>query len=76
MKIETFTQRQKAQYIYDTYFATDAEHPLNFDLFDTLHSYGAITTEEDCDKMHKKFEQIGYNLWDEMKRFDEKQIKN
>ena len=73
-KIETFAQRQKAGYIYDTYFDPNSEHVIDFGLFDTLNFYGAITQKE-FEELTDKFEKIGDKLWDEMKAFDKKQLK-
>lgn len=74
-KIDTFQQRHKAQYIYDTYFDTYSEHLLDFSIFDTLHFYGVISKKE-FNKLSEKFEKIGDNLWDEMEKFDKEQLKN
>ena len=52
LEIKTFAQRQKAQYIYETYFEPFSEHCIDFGLFDTLAFYGAIT-DVDADKHAK-----------------------
>jgi hypothetical protein len=43
MAIKTFTQRQKAERIYNMYFDPDSEHAIDFNLIDTLEFYGAIS---------------------------------
>lgn len=74
MAIETFAQRQKADYIYKTYFDPYSEHVIDFGLLDTLDFYGALD-KGDFDKLTEKFEKIGDNLLAEMKAFDKKQLK-
>lgn len=73
-KIETFAQRQKAGYIYNTYFDPNSKHVIDFGLLDTLNFYGAIT-KKDFEELTIKFENIGSKLWEEMKAFDKKQLK-
>ena len=55
--IVTFAQRQKAEYIYNTYFDPNSEHVIDFGLFDTLNFYGAITQKE-FNELTDKFEKI------------------
>jgi len=71
--ITNTTQRQKAQYIYDTYFDPYSDNCLEFGLFDTLSFYGAINKKQ-VSKLDDKFTSIGEKLFQEMKDYDEKLI--
>lgn len=73
--IQTFAQREKAQKIYDTFFDPDSPYVIDFDLFDSLNFYGALT-DEDFDTLDEKFDVIGNKLWQEIEKFDKQQLKN
>lgn len=72
-KIETFQQRQKADSIYNTYFNEDAEHLLDFNLFDTLNFYGALS-KDDFNLLTEKFEKIGEDLYKQIEKFDKENL--
>lgn len=71
--LESFTERHKAQYIYDTYFDPNSEHDLSFVLVDTLAYYGALN-KEDGDRLLQLLDKCGDGLWQQMKQFDEQQL--
>lgn len=72
--IKNHVERKKAQFLYDTYFNPDAEHRLDFNLFDTLAFYG-LMSDKKADKLDKKFDDIGSDLFKKMLDFDKKLIK-
>jgi len=74
MSISTFQERQKLEYIYNTYFDPDSEHCLDFNLFDTLE-YQGIITEENSEKLCRDFQIMGEKLWQEMQAFDKLNMK-
>ena len=74
-RITNTTQRQKAQYIYDTYFDTDSELVLDFGFIDTIGYYSGMS-EKKTTKLTKKIEEIGFNLFEEMGRYDMDLLNN
>ena len=62
-------QRRAAEEVYNTYFDIESKTQIDYELFDTLAFYGAMTEEEATD-LEKRFEKIGENLFAEMERFD------
>ena len=66
-KIENFTQRQKADSIYETLGELDFAMLYDYDLV----SYGAVT-EEEADKLKLMLEEVLDNLFYKMQEFDNK----
>jgi len=69
LNIDNTVKKNKAQYIYDTYFNPLSEHCLDNNLFDTLKNYGVID-EKECIKLEKQFEVMAHNLLHEMLCYD------
>ena len=70
-QITNTVERQRAQYLYDTYFDPGSETVLDFMLFDTLECYGAIDDGK-TDKMAERFDKIGERLFEGMAQYDKK----
>ena len=72
--IKTFQQRQKAEYIYNTYFDFSSEHYMDFNIFDTLNFYGVIDDAE-LTELCDKFDVMRDELFARIKEFDKSKLK-
>jgi len=70
--VRTFQERQKAEYIYKTYFDPESEHVLDFNLFDTLGYYAEA--EKETNKIEKLLKKVENKLLEEINLFDRVQL--
>lgn len=74
MAIDNYTSRHKAQNIFNEYFCPLSKNHLDFNLFDTLNFYEAITDQQEK-TLEKIFEEAADKLFIKMKAFDKNQLK-
>ncbi len=60
--------------IWEIYDEEDAEHLLDFNLFDTLNFYGALS-KDDFNNLTEKFKKIGEDLYKQIEKFDKEKLK-